>query len=84
MAGEDELTYLDTSALVKKYLEEPGSRIVDSLFEDAYTGVRTPVFSKWNLGEAAGVFDKYRKNTQEPIPGASLVPCLERLERSFA
>ena len=53
--------YLDTSALVKRYVEEPGSRIMDNLFNEAYRGVSIIVFSYWNIGEAAFVFDKYSR-----------------------
>jgi len=52
--------YLDTSALVKRYLKEEGSEKVDSIFERAYEEKAIIVTSQWNLGEAAVVFDKYR------------------------
>ncbi|MCX8183311.1 MAG: type II toxin-antitoxin system VapC family toxin [Crenarchaeota archaeon] len=51
--------YLDTSAIVKRYVEEYGSRTVDDLFNKAHKGSVTIVFSYWNVGEAAVVFDKY-------------------------
>ncbi len=53
--------YLDTSALVKRYLEEQGSDIVDSLFERAYKEEIALVASQWNIGESVVVFDKYRQ-----------------------
>ena len=31
--------YLDTSALVKRYVDEPGCRIVDNLSSEAHRGV---------------------------------------------
>ena len=36
----EEIYYLDTSALVKRYVEEPRSETVDSIYEDAYRGVK--------------------------------------------
>ena len=56
-----EQAYLDTSALVKRYVYEPGSEIVDGIYGDAYRGVKTISFSYWNLAEAAVVFDKYSR-----------------------
>ncbi len=53
--------YLDTSALVKRYVTEPGSSIVDRVFEKAHRGDVVVVFSYWNIGEAAVVFDKYER-----------------------
>ena len=51
--------YLDTSALVKRYVTEPGSQIVDKIFNDVYAGEAILCISYWNIGEAAVVFDKY-------------------------
>uniref|UniRef100_A0A7J3X843 PIN domain-containing protein n=1 Tax=Thermofilum pendens TaxID=2269 RepID=A0A7J3X843_THEPE len=53
--------YLDTSALVKRYVEEPGSRVVDEIYRSAYKGVAVLAFSYWNIAEAAAVFDKYER-----------------------
>ncbi len=55
-----EKVYLDTSALVKRYLEEEGSEKVDSLFNESYDKSVVLVISQWNIGEAAVVFDKYQ------------------------
>lgn len=51
--------YLDTSALVKRYVAEPGSDVVDGVFRDSYRGAATVALSYWNLAEAAAVFDRY-------------------------
>ena len=53
--------YLDTSALVKRYVTEPGTETVDSIYEEAHKGYATIGFSLWNVGEASVVFDKYEK-----------------------
>ncbi len=39
MVGREEICYLDTSALVKRYVDERGSEVIDSIFDDAYPGV---------------------------------------------
>lgn len=44
--------YLDTSALVKRYLAERGTPAVDVLYHDAEAGRTTLSFSIWNVGEA--------------------------------
>ncbi len=61
MTIHEGIYYLDTSALVKRYVEEPGTKIIDGVFDDAYKGVKTISFSYWNLGEAVVVFDKYER-----------------------
>ena len=53
--------YLDTSALVKRYVEEPYSDKVDQLFSQAYRGIGVISLSHWNIGEAVVVFDKYQR-----------------------
>jgi predicted nucleic acid-binding protein len=53
------VTYLDTSALVKRYILERGSDEVAALYSRAWGGDVKLSFSLWNVGEALGVFDKY-------------------------
>ena len=38
MNRNEEIYYLDTSALVKRYVEEVGSEVVDSIYGYAYRG----------------------------------------------
>ena len=60
--------YLDTSAILKRFITEPGTEIADSIFDKAETGELKLAFSLWNIGEALGVLDeKLRKGwiTQE-------------------
>jgi len=57
------LVYLDSSAIVKRYIEEIGSDSVDLLYkaleEDSEP---TLLFSSWNLGEVFGAIDiRYRR-----------------------
>ena len=56
-----ECYYLDTSALVKRYVKEPGSEVVDGIYTKAYRGVAVIVASYWNITEAVVVFDKYER-----------------------
>ncbi len=56
-----EVYYLDTSAVVKRYVAEPGSEVVDEVFKNAYRGSVVLAFSYWNIAEAAVVFDKYSR-----------------------
>ncbi len=53
--------YLDSSALVKRYVQEPGTPAVDIIFDRASVGAIIIATSVWNLGEAFGVFDYRRR-----------------------
>jgi predicted nucleic acid-binding protein len=53
--------YLDTSTVVKRYVTEPGSEVVDEVFKSAYRGALVLAFSYWNIAGAAVVFDKYSR-----------------------
>jgi predicted nucleic acid-binding protein len=53
--------YRDSSALVKRYVQEPGTTAVDIIFDRAPVGAITIATSVWNLGEAVGVFDYRRR-----------------------
>ncbi len=53
--------YLDTSILVKRYVNEDGTDITDSYFQLAHQGETVFCISEINLGEAAVVFDKYAR-----------------------
>ncbi|MEM0349549.1 MAG: type II toxin-antitoxin system VapC family toxin [Candidatus Caldarchaeum sp.] len=58
MRDEREIVYLDTSAIVKRYVDEPGSEFVRSLYRSAYAGGAKLASSVWNIGEMLGVLDK--------------------------
>jgi predicted nucleic acid-binding protein len=53
------LVYLDSSAILKRYLTEEGSALVDLLYRQAERGDITLGFSVWNIGEVIGVLDRY-------------------------
>jgi len=51
---------LDTSSIVKRYVEESGSRLVDRIYARAEAGENRVATSLWNVGEVLGVLDTYR------------------------
>lgn len=53
------LAYLDSSSIVKRYIEEKGSQVVDVIYEKAEAEKLRFAFSIWNAGEVLGVFDKH-------------------------
>ncbi len=55
---KERVAYLDSSSLVKRYVEEPGSNLVKEIYLKAYSGELTIAFSSWNMGEVLGAFDK--------------------------
>ena len=57
--------YLDTSAVVKRYAKEEDSEAVDKIYADTEMRKSRICFSLWNIGEAVGIFDRYRK-TADP------------------
>jgi predicted nucleic acid-binding protein len=61
MSIQEEICYLDTSTIVKRYVSEAGSEVVDELFKDAYRGVKILSISYWNIAEIVVVFDKYER-----------------------
>ena len=54
----ERITYLDSSAIVKRYLEEGGTPEVSTRFKQAYSGDVRLSFSIWNVGEVLGALDK--------------------------
>jgi predicted nucleic acid-binding protein len=53
--------YLDSSTIVKRYVEETGSESVSLLYGKSDVQELTLCFSLWNLGEVIGVIDYYQK-----------------------
>ena len=54
------IVYLDSSAILKRYLREEGTELIDHLYREAERGNLTLCFSVWNIGEVIGVLDRYR------------------------
>ena len=55
------LVYLDSSAIIKRYVKEPGSEHVVKLYLKAYAGDVVVSYSLWNVGEVLGVLDRARR-----------------------
>jgi len=55
------IVYLDTSAIVKRYVLERGTEVVKALYSNAWNGEVRLSFSLWNIGEVLGALDKYRQ-----------------------
>ncbi|MEM2849382.1 MAG: type II toxin-antitoxin system VapC family toxin [Candidatus Bathyarchaeia archaeon] len=58
MSGQT--AYLDSSTIVKRYIEEAGTDKVRDLYVKAYAGDVKLAFSAWNIGEVLGVLDRAR------------------------
>ena len=56
----EKTVYLDSSAIVKRYVKEPGSSVVKEAFLKAYSGELALSYSMWNIGEVLGVLDRAR------------------------
>lgn len=61
--------YLDTSAYVKRYINEANSDVIDALFNDAYNNKIKIITSILTIGEISIVFDKLwrRQIINDPI-----------------
>lgn len=53
------IIYLDSSAIVKRYVLEDGTDVVQEAYTKALQGDTKIAFSVWNIGEALGVLDTY-------------------------
>ena len=51
--------YLDSSSILKRYVEEKSSEVIDAIYKKAEAGELKLVFSIWNVGEIIGVLDRY-------------------------
>lgn len=56
-----ERIYLDSSVIVKRYVDEFGSAVVRELYRAAEQESVLVQFSVWNLGEVLGVLDSYHR-----------------------
>ncbi|HKW05017.1 MAG TPA: type II toxin-antitoxin system VapC family toxin, partial [Nitrososphaerales archaeon] len=69
--------YLDSSAIVKRYVKEQGSDSVDKLYHALEKVSETDsaiFFSSWNIGEAFGAIDS--KGQREDIGRAAIAEAL--------
>ena len=56
-----ERLYLDSSAIVKRYVEESGTPLLGDLYRAAEQESVLLQFSLWNVGEVLGVLDSYQR-----------------------
>lgn len=47
----EKVAYLDSSAIVKRYVYETGSEFIRAQYNDAYLGNVLLSFNVWNIGE---------------------------------
>jgi predicted nucleic acid-binding protein len=55
------MVYLDSSAIVKRYVLEDGTDLVQEAYTKALQGETKLSFSVWNIGEALGALDTYQR-----------------------
>ena len=58
---KEKIVYLDSSAVIKRYVRESGSERIRDLYRSTYLGNTVLVFSLWNIGEILGVLDKAQR-----------------------
>ncbi len=67
----EKVIYLDSSAIIKRYVYENGSEIIRAQYHEAYLGNVLLSFNIWNIGEVIGIFDKAHRQksfTNNPCP----------------
>ncbi len=57
----EKTVYLDSSALAKRYLAEPGTESIDELYHRAEARALRLAFSLWNIGEVLGAIAKAQR-----------------------
>lgn len=53
--------YLDSSAIVKRYVKEVGSDSIKAVYKKTDASGALLTFSLWNIGEVLGILDSYMK-----------------------
>lgn len=51
--------YLDSSAIIKRYVLEQGTEKIQETYLEAFNGAAILHFSVWNIGEVLGALDTY-------------------------
>lgn len=51
--------YLDSSAIIKRYVLEQGTEKIQETYLEAFNGAVVLHFSVWNIGEVLGALDTY-------------------------
>jgi predicted nucleic acid-binding protein len=69
--------YLDSSVIIKRYVSEAGTELVDEIFDRAEQSKLNLSLSAWNIGETLGVLDE--KRAREWISETEFSDCLKKL-----
>lgn len=78
----EKIAYLDSSAIVKRYVHETGSEIIRAQYNSVYLGDLLLPFNVWNIGEVIGIFD--RAHRQKRITGILLEEIMGRFSSETA
>ncbi len=78
----EKVAYLDSSAIVKRYVYETGSEFIHAQYNEAYLGNVLLSFNVWNIGEILGVFD--RAHRQKRITRKQLDEIMDRFYNETA
>ena len=78
----EKVAYLDSSAIVKRYVYETGSEFIRAQYNDVYLGNILISFNVWNIGEVIGVFD--RAHRQKRITNEQLDEVMDRFSNETA
>ena len=78
----EKVAYLDSSAIVKRYVYETGSEFIRAQYNDVYLGNVLLSFNVWNIGEVIGVFD--RAHRQKRITNEQLDEVMDRFSNETA
>jgi predicted nucleic acid-binding protein len=65
--------YLNTSSVVKRYVTERGSELVNLVNAKIEDGSARIAISTWNIGEVLGVLDTYR--SRKLLDDEALLKC---------
>ena len=78
----EKVAYLDSSAIVKRYVYETGSEFIRTQYNEVYLGNVLLSFNVWNIGEVIGVFD--RAHRQKRITREQLDEVMGRFSNETA
>lgn len=59
--------YFDTSAVIKEFVSEIGSDLVDDISNNAKTGNLQIITSVWSINEAVAVVDRLARKPENPL-----------------
>lgn len=75
--------YFDTSAVIKEFVPEVGSDLVDSVSNAAKEGRLQIITSAWSINEAIAVFDRLTRRPVDPLSRAEQQQIIATLVERF-